>query len=53
MKKKYIPPTCGITHIVVSDTLFSSGVEEFSSYIDGPGDWGEDPIFDPDDEIIW
>lgn len=52
MKKKYIPPTCGITHIVVSDTLFSSGVEEFSSYIDDGGDWN-DPIFDPDDDIIW
>lgn len=21
--------------------------------IDGPGDWGDDPIIDPDDDIIW
>ena len=32
--------------------VLNSSVENYSSYIDGPGDWG-DPIIDPDDDIQW
>ena len=52
MKKQYQSPIWDVIHFKVTDTICSSGPENFSSYIDGPGDWG-DPIIDPDDDIIW
>ena len=50
--KIYIKPDLTITYIQSKDIICTS-VEHFSSYIDGPGDWGDDPIIDPDDDIIW
>jgi len=50
--KIYIKPDLTITYIQIKDIICTS-VEHFSSYIDGPGDWGDDPIIDPDDDIIW
>lgn len=52
-KKPYKPPDLKRQKITIqNDVLRASDVENFSSYIDEGGDWG-DPIFDPDDEIIW
>ena len=48
----YIKPDLNIIHFQLKDVICTS-VENFSSYIDGPGDWGDDPIIDPDDDIIW
>lgn len=48
----YIKPDLNIIHFQFKDVICIS-VENFSSYIDGPGDWGDDPIIDPDDDIIW
>ena len=53
MKKQYQSPIWDIIYFKVIDIVCSSGPENFSSYIDGPGDWGDDPIIDPDDDIIW
>ena len=50
--KTYIKPDLKIVHLTPKDVICTS-VENFSSYIDGPGDWGDDPIIDPDDDIIW
>lgn len=50
--KIYIKPDLEIKTFTLRDTICSS-VENFSSYIDGPGDWDDDPIIDPDDDIIW
>lgn len=36
-----------------TDVLLDSGPENFSSYVAPPGDWEDDPIIDPDDDIIW
>lgn len=52
--KKYSRPDLEIVHFKLSDVICtSSDVESMSSYIAGPGDWGDDPIIDPDDDIIW
>lgn len=51
--KKYISPSLDIVQIHLTKDILSGSVEEFNSYIDGPGDWGDDPIIDPDDDIIW
>lgn len=50
--KKYIKPNLTIIEFLLTDIICTS-VENFSSYIAEPGDWGEDPTFDPDDEIDW
>lgn len=52
MKKKYISPDFNKVNVNLSNVILSSDVENFSSHIAEPGDWG-DPIFDPDDEIDW
>ena len=52
MKKIYVAPFVEKVEFTFNDKVLSSTVEEFKSYIDGPGDWGDDPIFDKDD-IIW
>lgn len=51
--KKYISPSLDMVQIHLTKDILSGSVEEFNSYIDGPGDWGDDPIIDPDDDIIW
>lgn len=51
-KKKYTSPVFRKQTVKLSNTILSSDVENFSSHIAEPGDWG-DPIFDPDDEIDW
>lgn len=53
MKKKYETPIFDKVQIILSNVIMGSGPEEFKSYVDGPGDWGDDPIIDPDDSIIW
>ena len=52
MKRKYEAPDMTVTRFKLHDVICTS-VENFSSYIDGPGDWGDDPTIDPDDDIIW
>lgn len=52
MRKQYIVPELSITRFTLKNVICTS-VENFSSYIDDAGDWGDDPIIDPDDEIIW
>lgn len=52
-KRMYVTPEMEVTYVQMADAILSS-VENFSSYIDpNPGDWGDDPIFDDDDEIVW
>lgn len=51
--KKYTSPLLDVVQIHLTKDILSGSVEEFNSYIDGPGDWGDDPIIDPDDDIIW
>ena len=53
MKRQYQSPIWDIIYFKVTDIVCSSGPENFSSYIDGPDDWGDDPTIDPDDDIIW
>lgn len=53
MKKIYVAPFVEKVEFTFNDKVLSSTVEEFKSYIDGPGDWGDDPIFDEDDIIWW
>ena len=53
MKKQYQSPIWDIIHFKVTNIICLSGPENFSSYIDGPDDWGDDPTIDPDDDIIW
>ena len=53
MKKQYTSPVFEEEKIYITTQILSSNVEQFSSYIDGPGDWGDDPTIDPDDDIIW
>jgi hypothetical protein len=48
--KSYIPPEFEKINVKLTDNILSSDVENFSSYIADPGDWGD---IDPDDEIIW
>ena len=48
----YIKPDLKIVSFSLKDVILSSP-ENFSSYIAGPGDWGENPTFDLDDEIDW
>ena len=51
--KKYIAPSLDVVKIDLKQDILTGSVENFSSYIDGPGNWGDDPIIDPDDEIDW
>ena len=52
-RRMYVTPEMEVTYVQMADAILSS-VENFSSYVDpNPGDWGDDPIFDDDDEIIW
>ena len=51
--KKYISPSLDIVQIHLTKDILSGSVEEFNSYVDGTGDWGDDPVIDPDDDIIW
>lgn len=53
MKKQYQSPIWDMIHFTMKDIVCSSRPENFSSYIDGPGDWGDDPIIDPDNDIVW
>lgn len=53
MKKQYQSPIWDMIHFTMKDIVYSSRPENFSSYIDGPGDWGDDPIIDPDNDIVW
>lgn len=52
MNKLYISPEFEITRIEMDIEVLDSSVENYSSYIDDPVDWG-DPIIDPDDDIQW
>ena len=53
-RKPYVSPELEKVEVKISDDILSSSVENFSSYIDpDPGDWGDNPIIDPDDDIIW
>lgn len=52
MKNEYTMPTFQKEKVKITNTVLSSDVEYFSSYIAGGDDWG-DPIFDPDDGINW
>lgn len=52
MKRIYSSPSFEKHNLQLVDCVCSSGVEEFSSYITPPDDWGE-PTIDPDDDIIW
>ena len=51
-RKPYVSPEFKKVDIKISDDVLSSSVENFSSYIAGGDDW-DDPIIDPDDDIIW
>lgn len=53
MENKYIMPEIKVEKLEKKDILMSSGVEDFKSHIAEPGDWGDDPIIDPDDDIVW
>lgn len=44
-KKEYFSPEFSFMRIELSDVIMSS-VEELSSHIGDPGDWGDDPFFD-------
>lgn len=44
-KKEYLSPEFSLMRINLSDVIMTS-VEELSSHIGEPGDWGDDPIFD-------
>lgn len=52
MNKLYISPEFEITRIEMDIEVLDSSVEKYSSYIDGPSDWG-DPIIDTDEDIQW
>lgn len=52
MKKIYESPNIDKQIISMPDIIMSSQPEDFKSYIDEPGDWG-DVTFDPDDDIDW
>ncbi len=52
MKKKYSSPQFLFFEVEL-DNVLKNSPENFSSYVDGPGDWGEDPTIDPDDDIVW
>lgn len=51
-RKPYVSPEFKKVDIKISDDVLSSSVENFSSYIAGGDDW-DDPIIDPDDDIVW
>ena len=53
MKEEYGTPQIIVEELIKEDVLCKSGPENFSSYVAPPGDWGDDPIIDPDDDIIW
>lgn len=50
--KNYVKPNLKIKTFTLEDIICSS-VENFSSYIDDSGDWGENPIINPDEPIDW
>lgn len=52
MKKKYSSPQFLFFEVEL-DNVLKDSPENFSSYVDGPEDWGEDPTIDPDDDIVW
>jgi len=52
MDKEYKTPKIEVEELEKTDILFGS-VEHFSSYVAPPDDWGDDPIIDEDDDIIW
>ena len=55
-KKIYLSPELEILKVDIIEDVIMSSPENFSSTIDGPGDWGTDPSFpdpDPDEEISW
>lgn len=47
MKRQYQSPIWDMIHFTMKDIVCSSGPENFSSYIDGPGDWGRRPYYRP------
>lgn len=54
-KRIYLNPEFEVIRITIRDVIMASP-ENFSSVIDGPGDWGDDPPIpdpDPDEEILW
>lgn len=52
MKKEYKKPQIK-EYELQNTTIICGSPENYSEYISGPGDWGDDPIIDPDDEIDW
>jgi len=52
-KKPYTPPDLEIVKTHFENDILTGSVEEYKEYIDDGGDWGDDPIIDPDDEIDW
>lgn len=51
-KREYISPEMEIKQYQLNDVIMTS-VEWYKEHIAEPGDWGDDPIIDPDDEIDW
>lgn len=49
MKKEYISPEFLFIGVELREVLLSS-VEDYSSHGDDGGDWGDDPIFEGDDD---
>ena len=55
MNKLYISPEFEILRVEMIQEVIMASPEQYSSYVDpDPGDWGDDPIMDPDpDGIEW
>ena len=52
-KKPYTSPDLKVQKTEFKNDVLTGSVEEYKEYIDDGGDWGGDPIIDPDDDIIW
>lgn len=54
MRKSFVSPELAVVSFEIEDKILASnGPENYSGYIDGPGDWPPDVSIDPGEEIEW